>query len=290
MRTPLINSLTAKEAVMTENRTDRLACLFDGLREKGEGAFVPFVNLCDPDAATSEVVIEALIAGGADALELGIPFSDPCADGPVIQASAVRALASGATTAGCFEVLARIRAKHPDIPVGLLVYINLVTAPGVEVFFKKAAEAGADAVLIADLPIAMREAEPEWDRAANEAGLHLIAIAPPELDDARAEVIAQRSTGYVYLLGRAGITGTDKKGHLSQSVVKKLRDRKAAPLLLGFGISTPDDVAAAVAGGADGVIAGSAVVQIVNRYLGDVPAMTRELTDYVRRMKAATRQ
>ena len=290
MRTPLINSLTAKEAVMTENRNDRLARLFDGLREKGEGAFVPFVNLCDPDAVTSEAVIEALIAGGADALELGIPFSDPCADGPVIQASAVRALASGATTAGCFEVLARIRAKHPDIPVGLLVYINLVTAPGVEVFFKKAAEAGADAVLIADLPIAMREAEPEWDRAAQAAGLHLIAIAPPELDDARAEVIAQRSTGYVYLLGRAGITGTDKKGRLSQSVVKKLRDRKAAPLLLGFGISTPDDVAAAVAGGADGVIAGSAVVQIVNRYLGDVPAMTRELTDYVRRMKAATRQ
>ena len=275
---------------MTENRTDRLARLFDGLRKKGEGAFVPFVNLCDPDPATSEVVIEALIAGGADALELGIPFSDPCADGPVIQASAVRALASGATTAGCFEVLARIRAKHPDIPVGLLVYINLVTAPGVEVFFKKAAEAGADAVLIADLPIAMRETEPEWDRAAQAAGLHLIAIAPPELDDARAETIAERSTGYVYLLGRAGITGTDKKGHLSQSVVKKLRDRKAAPLLLGFGISTPDDVAAAVAGGADGVIAGSAVVQIVNRYLGDVPAMTRELTDYVRRMKAATRQ
>ncbi len=275
---------------MTENRTDRLARLFGGLRDKGEGAFVPFVNLCDPDPATSEAVIEALIAGGADALELGIPFSDPCADGPVIQASAVRALASGATTAGCFEVLARIRAKHPDIPVGLLVYINLVTAPGVEVFFKKAAEAGADAVLIADLPIAMRETEPEWDRAAQAAGLHLIAIAPPELDDARAETIAERSTGYVYLLGRAGITGTDKKGHLSQSVVKKLRDRKAAPLLLGFGISTPDDVAAAVAGGADGVIAGSAVVQIVNRYLGDVPAMTRELTDYVRRMKAATRQ
>lgn len=275
---------------MTENRTDRLARLFDGLRKKGEGAFVPFVNLCDPDPATSEVVIEALIAGGADALELGIPFSDPCADGPVIQASAVRALASGATTAGCFEVLGRIRAKHPDIPVGLLVYINLVTAPGVEVFFKKTVEAGADAVLIADLPIAMREAEPEWDQAANEAGLHLIAIAPPELDDARTEVIAERSTGYVYLLGRAGITGTDKKGHLSQSVVKKLRDRKAAPLLLGFGISTPEDVTAAVAGGADGVIAGSAVVQIVNRYLGDVPAMTRELTDYVRRMKAATRQ
>lgn len=275
---------------MTENRTDRLARLFGGLRDKGEGAFVPFVNLCDPDPVTSEAVIEALIAGGADALELGIPFSDPCADGPVIQASAVRALASGATTAGCFEVLARIRAKHPDIPVGLLVYINLVTAPGVEVFFKKAAVAGADAVLIADLPIAMREAEPEWDRAAQAAGLHLIAIAPPELDDARAETIAERSTGYVYLLGRAGITGTDKKGHLSQSVVKKLRDRKAAPLLLGFGISTPEDVTAAVAGGADGVIAGSAVVQIVNRYLGDVPAMTRELTDYVRRMKAATRQ
>lgn len=277
---------------MTENRTDRFARMFEGLCEKGEGAFVPFVNLCDPDAATSEAVIEALIAGGADALELGIPFSDPCADGPVIQASAVRALAAGATTAGCFEVLARIRAKHPEIPVGLLVYINLVTAPGVGVanFFQKAAAAGADAVLIADLPVAMREAEPEWDQAARDAGLHLIAIAPPELDDARAQAIAERSTGYVYLLGRAGITGTDKKGHLSVSVVKKLREQGAAPLLLGFGISTPEDAAAAVAGGADGVIAGSAVVKIVDRYLGDVPAMTRELMNYVRGMKAATQR
>lgn len=273
---------------MTENCTDRFARMFAGLREKGEGAFVPFVNLCDPDPATSEVVIEALIAGGADALELGIPFSDPCADGPVIQASAVRALAAGATTAGCFEVLSRIRAKHPTIPVSLLVYINLVTAPGVETFFQKAAAAGADAVLIADLPVAMREAEPEWDQAAKAAGLHLIAIAPPVLDDERADAVAERSTGYVYLLGRAGITGTDKKGHLSAPVVKALRNRQAAPLLLGFGISTPEDAAAAVAGGADGVIAGSAVVKIVDRYLGDVPAMTAALTDYVRRMKSAT--
>ena len=119
MRTPPVNSPTAKEAVMTENRTDRLACLFDGLREKGEGAFVPLVNLCDPDAATSEAVIEALIAGGADALELGIPFSDPCADGPVIQASAVRALASGATTAGCFRPNPRKAPRHPGGPFGL---------------------------------------------------------------------------------------------------------------------------------------------------------------------------
>ena len=275
---------------MTENRNDRFARMFEELRGKGEGAFVPFVNLGDPDEATSEAVIEALIVGGADALELGIPFSDPCADGPVIQASAVRALAAGATTDGCFEVLVRIRAKYPTIPVSLLVYINLVTAPGVETFFQKAAAAGADAVLIADLPVAMREAEPEWDRAAKKAGLHLIAVAPPVLDDKRATAIAERSTGYVYLLGRAGITGTDKKGHLSAPVVKALRDRRAAPLLLGFGISMPEDAAAAVVGGADGVIVGSAVVKIVDRYLGNVTAMTETLTDYVRRMKEATQR
>ena len=160
-------------------QSDRFAARFAVLAQKKEGAFVPFVNLCDPTPEISSQILEALAAGGADALELGIPFSDPCADGPVIEASAQRALAAGSTTAKCLGIIKAFRAKHPDIPVSLMLYVNLVTAPGVENFFAAAKDAGVDAVLIPDVPISMREAEPEWDAAAKAHGIHLIAIAPP---------------------------------------------------------------------------------------------------------------
>ena len=158
-------------------QSDRFAARFAVLAQKKEGAFVPFVNLCDPTPEISSQILEALAAGGADALELGIPFSDPCADGPVIEASAQRALAAGSTTAKCLGIIKAFRAKHPDIPVSLMLYVNLVTAPGVEHFFAAAKDAGVDAVLIPDVPISMREAEPEWDAAAKAHGIHLIAIA-----------------------------------------------------------------------------------------------------------------
>ena len=146
--------------------TERFENLFARLAQRREGAFVPFVNLCDPDPETSLAVLETLVASGADALELGIPFSDPCADGPVVEASADRALANGATPARCLDVLRRFRTAHPETPVCLMLYINLVATPGVRRFMQAAADAGADAVLIPDLPTSMREAEPEWDEAA----------------------------------------------------------------------------------------------------------------------------
>ena len=171
--------------------TERFENLFARLAQRREGAFVPFVNLCDPDPETSLAVLETLVASGADALELGIPFSDPCADGPVVEASADRALANGATPARCLDVLRRFRTAHPETPVCLMLYINLVATPGVRRFMQAAADAGADAVLIPDLPTSMREAEPEWDEAAREAGLHLVAIVPPnasqESRDSRAD-------------------------------------------------------------------------------------------------------
>ena len=157
-------------------QSDRFAARFAVLAQKKEGAFVPFVNLCDPTPEISSQILEALAAGGADALELGIPFSDPCADGPVIEASAQRALAAGSTTAKCLGIIKAFRAKHPDIPVSLMLYVNLVTAPGVENFFAAAKDAGVDAVLIPDVPISMREAEPEWDAAAKAHGIHLPGV------------------------------------------------------------------------------------------------------------------
>ncbi len=276
---------------MTEqNSTDRFTARFAALRARGEGAFVPFVNLCDPDPETSARVVEALVKGGADALELGIPFSDPCADGPVIEASAGRALAAGSTTAKCLAVVKGLRDRHPDLPISLMLYVNLTVAPGLAKFLADAKAAGVDAVLIPDVPVSMREAEPEWDETARAAGIDLIAIAPPASSPELLEKIARLSKGYVYLLSRVGITGTDRAAempHLEE--VKALRAAGSAPLLLGFGISTPEHVRAALRSGADGAIAGSAVTKVIARNLGDTPRMLEELREFVRSMKAATK-
>ena len=234
---------------MRDAMTERFENLFARLAQRREGAFVPFVNLCDPDPGTSLAVLETLVASGADALELGIPFSDPCADGPVVEASADRALANGATPARCLDVLRRFRTAHPETPVCLMLYINLVATPGVRRFMQAAADAGADAVLIPDLPTSMREAEPEWDEAAREAGLHLVAIVPPNASDERVARIAGLTSGYTYLLSRVGITGTDHaSGTPAERIIRDLERAKAPPTLLGFGISTPGHVRRARSG------------------------------------------
>ncbi|MDO5531325.1 tryptophan synthase subunit alpha [Sutterella sp.] len=269
---------------------DRFAALFERLAARNEGAFVPFMNLCDPDPETSADVLEAIIAGGADALELGIPFSDPCADGPVIELSAQRALAAGSTTAKCFAIVKGIRERHPDLPISLMLYVNLTIARGLGNFFRAAAEAGVDAVLIPDVPISMRELEPEWDGEAEKAGIKLIAIVPPNSSPEIIDAVAKRSKGYVYLLSRVGITGTDRAAEMpSIREIELLKASNSAPTLLGFGISRPEQVRAAIASGASGAIAGSAVTKIVAANLNDKPKMLAELTAFIAEMKAATR-
>lgn len=270
--------------------TDRFSRLFDALNARREGVFVPFVNLCDPDEETSLAILNTLADAGADALELGIPFSDPSADGPVIELSAQRALANGATPARCLGVLKRFRETHPDIPVSLMLYINLVYAPGMETFFKAAAEAGADAVLIPDLPVSMRHAEPRWDEAAKAAGIALVAIVPPNASDDATRTIAHLTGGYTYLLSRAGITGTDKaSGTPVHRIIEILSEEKAPAPLLGFGVSKPEHVRAALAAGAAGVIVGSAIVKRIEEGLGNPEAMLANLAEYVREMKTACR-
>ncbi len=132
---------------------ERYETLFAQLKNRQEGAFVPFVTLGDPGPEQSLKIIDALIEGGADALELGIPFSDPLADGPTIQGAALRAFAAGVTPAQCFEMLAAIRQKHPTIPIGLLMYANLVFSPGIDAFYAQCARVGVDSVLVADVPV-----------------------------------------------------------------------------------------------------------------------------------------
>jgi len=229
-------------------KTTRYETMFTRLREKKEGAFIPFVMLGDPDAETSLSIIDTLITAGADALELGIPFSDAVADGPVIQEAGYRALAAGATPAHCFRLLKRVRDSHPEVPMGLLIYANLVVHADLKTFYRESAGAGVDSVLVADVPVA---AASLFIDAAEAADIAPVFVVPPNADDAAICEIARRGRGYTYFLGRSGVTGADREMQTPpQSRLKALRIAGAAPIVIGFGISTPEHIRAVLAAGA----------------------------------------
>lgn len=265
----------------------RYDTLFGHLADAGEGAFVPFVTLGDPYPDISIKIIDAIIAAGADALELGMPFSDPLADGSTIQGANLRALSAGTTPQLCFEILSLIRQRHPTIPIGLLVYANLVYARGSDWFYQQCQEAGVDSVLIADVPVEMSL---EFVRDAKVYGVANTFIVPPNADSATLLTVAEYGAGYTYLVSRTGVTGAEKDAGMPITrLVSELKAIKAMPTLLGFGISRPEQVSEALAAGADGVIAGSAIVERIENNLHSEPVMLDELRSFVTRMKAATR-
>ncbi len=258
----------------------RYAAMFERLARRGEGALGGFLMLGDPEPNASAAMLDALVEGGADMVEVGIPFSDPIADGPVIQVAAARALAAGVRTADCFDLIAGFRARHPDVPIGVLTYANIVAAKGVESFCAALAEAGTDSLLIADVP--SLEAEP-FAAAALAAGIAPVLIAAPNTPDATIARIAAMSRGYTYCVARSGVTGAGDAPRLAhRTLFDRLAQHGAPPPVLGFGISTAEHVRAALQAGAAGVICGSAIVE---RAVGDGPAGVREL---VGKLKAAT--
>jgi tryptophan synthase alpha chain len=262
--------------------------LFSSLKKGGEGAFIPFVMLGDPDAGESAAVIETLARNGADALELGIPFSDPVADGPVIQAAANRALRGGATPDLCFDIIKKFREKNGKIPIGLLVYANLVLGRGVGRFYEMASSSGVDSVLVADVPVI---SSATFASAARDAGVSSVFIVPPNADDVKLREIASRTEGYTYFLGRSGVTGADREMFAPMaSRIELLKASGAPPIVVGFGISRPEHVRAALDAGADGAIAGSATVSIMENHLVDSQTMRGELAKFVRGMKSAAKK
>ncbi|WP_437678581.1 tryptophan synthase subunit alpha [Sorangium sp. So ce131] len=266
--------------------TTRYDGVFEGLRRRNEGAFIPFLMLGDPDLATSARLLRAAVEGGADALEVGIPFSDPIADGPTIQAAAVRALEAGVRPADCLELLTRFRAEVKDVPVGILTYANLVKHRDLKAFYAGVAAAGVDSVLVADVPV--RESDP-YVAAARAAGVAPVLIAPPNASEATLQLLAERCAAYTYCVARKGVTGADEQLRLSHGAIfETLRRFGAPPAVLGFGISKPEHVRDALGAGASGVISGSAVVQRVAAHLGDPEGAARSVAGFVREMKAAT--
>ena len=240
--------------------TDRLATRFAECVAANRAALVTFVTAGDPDAATSSAVLRALVAGGADVVELGMPFTDPMADGPAIQAGNIRALGTGASLVGVLNMVRDFRRENVATPIVLMGYMNPLFAYGIARFAHDAAAAGIDGLIIVDVP--PEEAE-EVRPALTANGLHLVRLATPTTDSARLPAVLEGASGFLYYVSMAGVTGTQSIDPVAVSTaVARLKAATTLPVAVGFGIKTAAD-AAAVARVADGVVVGSAIVSLI---------------------------
>jgi len=238
----------------------RIGPRFEKLRSEGRAGLVTYVMAGDPDAATTARILAGLPAAGADVIELGMPFSDPMADGPAIQAAGLRALAGGMTLKGTLELVRGFRATDAETPVVLMGYFNVLFAYGVEAFMRDARAAGADGVIIVDLP--PEEAGEAAPQAAAH-GLDFIRLATPTSDDRRLPRILEGASGFLYYVSILGITGTRSVDDKAvREAMARLRRHTTMPVAVGFGIKTPA-AAAAIARDADAAVVGSAIVQAV---------------------------
>ena len=243
--------------------SSRYEARFRELKEANRKAFMPFTVLGWPDPARSWQIIEQMVSAQVSALELGFAFSDPVADGPLIQQAASETIASGFTVWDGLELVRKVRQIDDKIPIGVLIYFNLILARGIENFFQVAANAGIDGVLIADLPV--DEAD-EVLPTAKKYGIDLIFLISPVSPDARIELIAKQASGFLYLLSRLGVTGTGarsaEKDRSLARLIGKIKEKTNVPVCAGFGISGGADAVTMFNGGADGVISGSRVIEL----------------------------
>jgi tryptophan synthase alpha chain len=260
----------------------RIRAAFDRLREQGRGGIITYVTAGDPDAETSAKILVALAGAGADILEVGVPFSDPLADGPVIQRATERALAAGMTLRGTLDVVRQVR-RHVSTPIVLFTYANPVMRMDPDLFARTAKEAGVDGVLILDYPV--EEAGP-LRAPLVAAGLDPIFLISPTTTDERIRRSAEMGRGFLYLISRLGVTGV--RNSLASDVpglVQRVRAQSTLPVALGFGISSPDQVAQACAS-ADAAVVGSALVDVIAQH-GASPDVADRAGEYVRWLKSA---
>ncbi len=251
---------------------------------KAKKAFIPFTVLGDPDFETSKDIIKAMIDSGADMLELGFPYSDPIADGPTIQLADKRALDAGATTNRAFRLIKEIR-NYSGIPISLLVYSNLIYKRGIEKFYRDAKESGVDGVLVADIPF---EESEEYTAAAKKHNISPVFLVAQTTTPRRLKEILKCAGGYLYLVSVLGVTGKRKTiEDATINLIKTTKKETSLPLAVGFGVSSPKHVKKLVSAGADGVIVGSAIIQIIERNLGDKKKMIDEVGEFVWVMKEA---
>ncbi|MBI2236851.1 MAG: tryptophan synthase subunit alpha [Magnetospirillum sp.] len=236
----------------------RIQARFAKLKADNRAALVTFITAGDPDLATSQAVLDGLPAAGADVIELGMPFTDPMADGPAIQLASQRALASGGSLQRTLDMVAAFRAKDSETPIILMGYYNPIYIRGPERFARDAAAAGADGVILVDLP---PEEADELMPFLKAVGMDFIVLTTPTSDDARLPVVLANASGFVYYVSVAGVTGTSSASQSAiDGAVARIRRHTGLPICVGFGIRTPEQ-AADVARVADGAVVGSAIVQ-----------------------------
>lgn len=257
----------------------RIHKLFQRTKHENRAALIAYITAGDPNLAATPDIVATLERAGADLIELGVPFSDPIADGPVIQRAAGRSLAAGTTVAGVLDAARKIRATS-EIPLLLFTYLNPVLRYGLQALARDAAAAGIDGCLLTD--VSVEEAEP-YVAAMRECNLDTVFLAAPTSTERRLKLVAQYSTGFVYLVSRTGVTG--ERADLSDSLgplLAKMKEATALPLAAGFGISTPEQ-AREVAKMADGVVVGSAIVRQMEADLGGLEAFVRSLAQGMKR-------
>jgi tryptophan synthase alpha chain len=254
----------------------RLTDRFAALKAQDRAAFVAYLMAGDPDHETALEIACALPGAGVDVIELGLPFTDPMADGPAIQAAGQRALAAGATVESTLATARAVRAANPDTPIVLMGYYNPIYSRGVDRFLAEAADAGVDGLIVVDLP---PEEDAELCLPARDAGLAFIRLATPTTDDARLPRVLANASGFVYSVSIAGVTGAAAADPaVVGPQVARIKAQTDLPVCVGFGVRTPE-AAAAIAKVADGVVVGSAIVQMIGA--GAKPA---EVLGFVRRL------
>ncbi len=257
---------------------ERVAAVF------AKPGFVGYTVAGDPNLPDSIEIAKALIDGGCDVLELGVPFSDPVADGGVIQSADNRAINAGITTNGVFEIVRAVRS-YSDVPIVFLVYCNIVFRRGIDRFYDEAKEAGVDGMLIVDMP--PEEIEPAL-KASERTGIAQILLVTQTTSDERLDMIVRLASGFIYLVSSLGVTG--KRAEISENafpLLERVKARTKIPVAVGFGISEPAHAAEIVRHGADGVIVGSAIVGRIEDNLGNKKGMLAELRTYIQSMKGS---
>ena len=275
------------------DRTRRIAARFSRLRAEGRGALIPFVEAYDPDRATSLEILRGLPAAGADLIEIGVPFTDPAADGPIIQAAGQRALAAGGSLHGTLGMVRSFRDDDDDddTPIVLMGYLNPILSYHPERFCRDAAAAGVDGVIVVDMPA---EEHDELLPAVSSNGLELIRLVAPTTDDTRLSLVLAGATGFIYYVSVTGITGTRSATIADlNSAIPRIRAHTDLPIAIGFGLRTPEQAAAAVEI-ADAAVVGSALMNTLAASLDGEgcaqPNTVNDVLSQVRDLAAAVRK
>ncbi len=267
---------------------NRITEKFDELAGKGECALVCYIVAGYPEIKTSEQVIDALVKGGADIIEIGIPFSDPIADGPTIQAASNKALERGITPEKALQLAKSVRKKHPELPLLAMTYSNILVRAGMGKFMSQAKSCGIDGFILPDMPVEEAEA---YSTAASKLGLATVFLASPNTPEARLQKIIGSTSGFLYLVSVFGITGARKSFEdYSLNAVKSAKQAAGGrvPVAVGFGISTPAHAKFMIRAGADAVIIGSAIVDMIGKSSGK--KMLSGLQEFARSMKKACKK